>query len=122
MGAQNSKPVAIKLGRVPSEWVRKFKPRGGGASNLLSLTNLFNNFRRERLRACQIAVEEIRALANEDILEVLKGRELANAMYYQRHRLQWEKDMQGPKVVRNRKTDDSSLPRAASRRKARVSQ
>jgi len=88
---------------------------------LLGRLYSFSFLHRERLRACQIAVEEIRALANEDILEVLKGRELANAMYYQRRRLQWEKDLQRPKVVRNRKTDDPSLPRTARRRKARVS-
>jgi hypothetical protein len=51
----------------------------------------FPFFRRDCLRAYQAMIEEVRSLANEELIESLHPRELQNTFYYERLRLQWEK-------------------------------
>jgi hypothetical protein len=48
-------------------------------------------FRREYLNAYQAMIEEIRALANLELIELLHTREFQNSLYYESLRIRWEK-------------------------------
>src|SRR5579859_7537776 len=59
----------------------------------------FHFFRRDCLKANQVMVEEIRALANHELLEILGQREFGNMAYYERVRLKWQNRFKEPSKV-----------------------
>jgi Recombinase/Resolvase, N terminal domain/Recombinase zinc beta ribbon domain len=56
----------------------------------------FPFFRRDCVKANQVVVEEIRALANHELLEILSQREFGNMAYYERLRLKWQNQFKDP--------------------------
>lgn len=56
----------------------------------------FNIFPGEYLRACQVMIEEVRALTNEQLTETINERELQNSAYYERLRLKWQRQFEEP--------------------------
>lgn len=62
-------------------------------------------FRSEYLRAYQAMIEEVRALANEELLDFIHPRELQNTVHYERRRLKWESRFrESPQISRSGKT------------------
>ena len=59
----------------------------------------FHFFGRDSLKANQVMVEEIRALANHGLLEILSDREFCNMVYYERLRLKWQNRFQDSSEV-----------------------
>ena len=79
-------PVGYPVYHAIAELNRSFE------ETIRSLEHLttFTFFRREYLRAYQAMVEEVRALANEELLDLVHPRELQNTVHYERIRLKWE--------------------------------
>jgi|SRR5579859_252167 len=69
------------------------------AINKLEQLADFNFFRRDYLQACQVMVEEIRALANHELIDILSQREFGNAAYYERLRLRWQNRSKDPNEI-----------------------
>jgi len=59
----------------------------------------FPFFRREMLRALSVVVEETRAWANSEVVEIMHGREQADWAYFGRLRHHWEKRYRDPEDV-----------------------
>jgi len=59
----------------------------------------FPFFRREMLRALSVVVEETKAWANSEVVEIMHGREQADWAHFGRLRHQWEKRYRDPEDV-----------------------
>jgi len=59
----------------------------------------FHFFRRDCLKANQVMVGEIRALANHELLEILSQREFRNMACYERLRHKWQNRFKDPSEV-----------------------
>jgi hypothetical protein len=79
-------PVRYPVYHAIAELNRSFE------ATIESLEHLttFTFFRPEYLRAYQAMIEEVRALANEELIDLIHPRELQNAAHYERTRLKWE--------------------------------
>jgi hypothetical protein len=103
-------PVRYPVYHAIAELNRSFE------ATIESLQHLatFNFFRRENLRAYQAMIEEVRALANDELMDAVHPRELQNARYYERLRLTWEtQSRESPHPARLRNTTKA---RKAARR------
>lgn len=79
-------PVRYPVYHAIAELNRSFE------ATIESLEHLttFRFFRAEYLRAYQAMIEEVRALANEELLDLIHPHELQNTAHYERLRLKWE--------------------------------
>ena len=79
-------PVRYPVYHAIAELNRSFE------ATIESLEHLtaFRFFRPEYLRAYQAMIEEVRALANEELLDLIHPRELQNTAHYERIRLKWQ--------------------------------
>lgn len=79
-------PVGYPVYHAIAELNRSFE------DTIRSLEHLttFTFFRPEYLRAYQAMIEEVRAVANEELLDLVHPRELQNTVHYERVRLKWE--------------------------------
>jgi HPt (histidine-containing phosphotransfer) domain-containing protein len=67
---------------------------------LLRQLGLFDTrFRRESVEACQATIEETRAWANFEIVEILHEREERDRAHFGGLRFQWEKRVEDPQDV-----------------------
>lgn len=81
-----SLPVRYPVYHAIAELNRSFEETIRALEHLTT----FSFFRREYLRAYQTMLEEVRALANEELIDFVHPRELQNTVYYERLRLRWE--------------------------------
>ncbi|PYP90101.1 MAG: hypothetical protein DMG65_12130 [Candidatus Angelobacter sp. Gp1-AA117] len=75
-------PVRYPVYHAISELNRSFEETVQGLEHLMS----FNIFHKDSLRGFQFMLEEIRALANEELTNTANERELGNSRYYERLR------------------------------------
>ena len=71
-------PVRYPVYHAISEVNRSFEETIQGLEHLLS----FNIFNKDLLRGFQVALEEVRALANEEFTDTANHRELENCLHY----------------------------------------
>lgn len=79
-------PVRYPVYHAISELNRSFEETMQGLEHLLS----FNIFNKDLLRGFQASLEEVRALANEELTSITNGRELENGVYYERLREKYQ--------------------------------
>ncbi|SRR6266568_3558455 len=82
----NLLPVRYPVYQAVSELNHSLEQTIGKFEQLAS----FKFLRHDCLKAYQVVIEEIRALANHELLEVLGQREFCNMAYYERLRLKWQ--------------------------------
>lgn len=76
-------PVGYPVYHAISQLNRSFEESIQAFEHVMS----FNLFPPDQLKAYQVMLEEIRALANQDFTEIISERELRNSAYYERLRL-----------------------------------
>lgn len=88
-------PVRYHVYHAIAELNRSFE------ATIESLEHLttFRFLRHEYLRAYQVMIEEVRALANEELLDLVHPRELQNTVHYERVRLKWENRFRETSVI-----------------------
>ena len=94
-------PVGYPVYHAIAELNRSFE------DTIRSLEHLttFTFFRRDYLRAYQAMIEEVRALANEELVDFVHPRELQNTVHYERTRLKWQGQFRdSPPIDRTHKT------------------
>ena len=99
-------PVGYPVYHAISQLNRSFEECIENLAHVMS----FNLFPQDNLRAYEVMVEEIRALANQDFAEIISDREFHNSAYYERLRLKWQEELKG-----NEKASD--VRRASKQRK-----
>ena len=101
-------PVGYPVYHAIAELNRSFE------ATIESLEHLttFTFFRREYLRAYQAMIEEVRAMANEELVDFVHPRELQNTVHYERTRLKWERRFQSPPPNRQASTDREKATKA----------
>lgn len=93
-------PVRYPVYHAIAELNRSFE----AAIESLEHLTTFTFFRSEYLRAYQAMIEEVRALANEELLDLVHPRELQNTVHYERIRLKWEgRFRESPQIPRSGK-------------------
>ena len=105
-------PVGYAVYHAISELNRSFEE---SIQSLERLTS-FSLFPRDCLRAYQVMIEEVRALANEELIDSLHPRELHNTFHYEGLRLKWQGQFR-ESLPRPRRHDQckSAKPRKAVR-------
>ncbi len=88
-------PVTHPVYQAISELNRVFEQVVAGLGQLSE----FHFFRRDYLQAYQVMVEEIRALANHELIDILSQREFGNAAYYERLRVRWQNRFKDPNKI-----------------------
>jgi hypothetical protein len=79
-------PVRYPVYHAISEMNRSFEETMQSLEHLMS----FNIFDKDSLQAVQFTLEEIRALANEELTDTANERELVNSFHYERLREKYQ--------------------------------
>ena len=82
-----SLPVSSQVYQDIAEMNRSFEQ---AIEQLGKLSDL-GLFHRDCLESYQVMVEEVRALANHELTEMLSDTEMENSAHYERLRLKWQK-------------------------------
>ncbi len=82
-----SLPVSSQVYQGIAEMNRSFEQ----AIEQLGKLSELGLFHRDCLESYQVMVEEVRALANHELTEMLSDTEMENSVHYERLRLKWQK-------------------------------
>ncbi len=82
-----SLPVSSQVYQDIAEMNRSFEQ----AIEQLGKLSELGLFHRDCLESYQVMVEEVRALANHELTEILSDTEMENSAHYERLRLKWQK-------------------------------
>ena len=87
-------PVCYRVYQAIAELNRSFED----AAHILDRLEGFNLFHRHPLQRCHLMLEEIRALTNQEMTEVMSDREMQNSAHFERLRLKLENRSVGSKI------------------------
>ena len=106
-------PVRYPVYHGISELNRSFEETMQGLEHLIS----FNIFNRDLLRYFQVMLEEVRALANEELTNIANVRELENCTHYERLKLKYQErnGIEVDSLKENRKQKPDKKQKAARR-------
>lgn len=106
-------PVGFPVYHAISQVNRAFEDCVDGLEQLMGL----NLVAPKKLRVYQVAVEEIRALVNQDHAEIINDREQHNGAYYEYLRLKWLGLDHGPKEALKAQVVRKQQPQRVTERK-----
>lgn len=90
-------PVGYPVYHAISRLNRSFEDCTENLAHAMS----FNLVPQDNVRAYQAMIEEIRALVNQDFVEIISEREFKNSAYYERLHLNWQSQFQDKEKVTN---------------------
>lgn len=113
--SRNSEGIQLLPVRYPvyhgiSELNRSFEETIQSLEHLIS----FNMFNKDLLRGFQVTLEEVRALANEELTSITNERELENGVYYERLREKY----QAHNGIETGSPEESRKPKTAKKQRA----
>src|SRR5437016_3539132 len=94
------KPASVKLlpvGYPVYQAIAELNRSFAEAAQTLDRLSDFNLFRPGSLQSCRVMLEEIRALTNQELTELISDREFENCAYFERLRLNVANKSDGPR-------------------------